>query len=247
MLPSGGVSYTWDGESAASGHDVNLDGVTDEKDAQAILDLLTGAIDDYDLDYDAGDLDGDNRRDLNSHRIIEIVQEDGVTKYLTKGDGNQFADATPVEADNIICRWDEGKSPRIKGLGKVLNFLQQPTGFLVAIVLPLVLFFLFELIMFIRKFVQLKNADKRQITAEDEELIRQKAIEEYIRSQQGEAPKPEAPAPVEEAPVAEAPAEQAAEAPAEEPAEEAAEEAAEAPVEEPAEEAAEESAEEPAE
>ena len=61
-LPAGGVTYAWNGESAASNdHDVNLDGVTDAADAQAILDFMTGVIDDENLNIDAGDLDGDGK------------------------------------------------------------------------------------------------------------------------------------------------------------------------------------------
>ena len=87
MLPSGGVSYTWDGESAASGHDVNLDGVTDEKDAQAILDLLTGKIDDYDLDYDAGDLDGDGKASSYDAHLLLNWKPEASTGYVLPAHG----------------------------------------------------------------------------------------------------------------------------------------------------------------
>ena len=199
------------------------------------------------ITYAAGDLDGDGVRDLNTHRIVEVITgENGEVSYRTKGDGNAVADGTPVSWQYVICKCAE--KDRIPALGSVLNFLQQPTGFLVVVVLPLVLFFVYELVVFFRKLYEVKNSGKKQITAADEELIRQRAVEEYIRQQQEqkaaaesaeateatettetptepeteEAPAEEAPVeetPVEEAPVEEAPAE---EAPAEEaPAEEA--------------------------
>ena len=61
LLPAGGVTYEWDGEAPAEEHDVNLDGVTDDLDAQAILDLVSGELemDDPDYDFDVADLDGD--------------------------------------------------------------------------------------------------------------------------------------------------------------------------------------------
>ena len=49
------------------------------------------------------------------------------------------------------------------------------------------LFFIYELIVFIRKFLKVKNAGKKQITAADEEAIKQKAIEEYLKAQKAEA------------------------------------------------------------
>ena len=50
-----------DGNVPAEGHDVNKDGVTDERDAQAILDYLSGEIEDEsELDLEAGEMDGDD-------------------------------------------------------------------------------------------------------------------------------------------------------------------------------------------
>ncbi|MBO4384419.1 MAG: signal peptidase I [Clostridia bacterium] len=163
------------------------------------------------------DLDGDGKRDLNTHRIIEIVPADnGSVTYVTKGDNNAIEDARHVNTVDIVCRWE---GTRIKGLGKALNFLQSPTGFLVTIVIPLLLFFVLEIVLFVRKVNEVRNQGKKQITAADEELIKQRAIEEYLRLQKEaeEAAEPAAEAP------AEAPAEEPA--PAEETDAEAPEEA----------------------
>ena len=128
------------------------------------------------------DLDGNGTDELNSHRIIEVTQNAaGEVAYVTRGDNNPGQDNDPVSWQYIICRYT---GTRLAGLGKVLDFLQTSTGFLVVIVLPLVAFFVFELIVFIRKFLKVKNAGKKQITAADEEAIKQKAIEEYLKSQQ---------------------------------------------------------------
>ena len=64
LLPPGGDSYTWNGEGGVisdAGHDVDLDGVTDADDAQALLDYITGKLDEQEdqYDFDAGDMDGD--------------------------------------------------------------------------------------------------------------------------------------------------------------------------------------------
>ena len=171
------------------------------------------------ITYAAGDLNGDGVRDLNTHRIIEVVTaENGEVSYRTKGDGNQLQDMTLVDWQYVICKCTE--KDRIPALGSVLNFLQQPTGFLVVIVLPLVLFFVYELVMFFRKLYEVKNAGKKQISAADEELIRQRAVEEYIRQQQAKkdaeevsefkqkAEKAMTKTPAEEAPVEEVPAEE---------------------------------------
>jgi signal peptidase len=133
------------------------------------------------ISFDAGDLDGDGRRDINSHRIIEINKEGNTVTYVVKGDNDPKIDN--VLSSYVVCKYE---GTRIAGLGKALNFLQTPNGFLIVIVLPLVLFFLYELIVFVRKLSQVKNEGKKQITAADEELIRQRAVEEYLRQQQAQ-------------------------------------------------------------
>ncbi len=129
------------------------------------------------------DLDGDGSVELNSHRIVEVVPatETSVVKYYTRGDNNPSRDNDPIRADDVRCVYE---GTRLPGVGKVLDFLQTPTGFFVVIVVPLIIFFIVELVIFIRKFMEVKNADKKNISAADEELIRQRAVEEYIRAQQ---------------------------------------------------------------
>ena len=183
------------------------------------------------------DLNGDGKKEeeaINSHRIVSIIYDtDGkALQYITQGDNrktNPVADA-PVDYQDVIAKWT---GTRIPGLGGFLSFLQQPKGFLIVIVLPLILFFLYELFVFIKTLLGIKNSGKKVISAADEEVIKQKAIEEYLRQQQA-AQNPAPAAPAGEAP-AEAPTTEAS-APAETPTEEAP--AEEAPAEEaPAEEA----------
>ena len=45
------------------------------------------------------------------------------------------------------------------------------------------LFFVYQLVMFIRTLISVRNDGKKVITVADEELIKQKAIEEYLRRQ----------------------------------------------------------------
>jgi len=138
------------------------------------------------ISYDYKDLDGDGNIDMNTHRIVQVLQDETgkIIGYTTKGDNVPMVDNDPVLPRSVVGRY-EGK--KIPWVGNVLLFLQTRLGFGLVIVLPLVIFFVVELILFIRKFIQMKNAGKKQITEADEELIRQRAIEEYIRKQQEQA------------------------------------------------------------
>lgn len=151
------------------------------------------------------DLDGDGKEELNTHRIVEVLlSADGsVEGYVTKGDNhatNPENDA-PVKWQFVICRWgnkgtEGGKDgAKIGGLGGFFAMLQKPVGFLLIIVLPLLLFFAWELVRFIRTVLAVKNRGKRQITAEEEALIRERAVAEYLAQQRANEAGAEHPAP----------------------------------------------------
>lgn len=133
------------------------------------------------ITFSTGDLNGDGVDDINTHRIIEVKTDNsGKTVYVTKGDNNLIADTENVSPEAVISVWT---GTRIAGVGKVLNFLQQPTGFLVVIVLPLFAFFIYEIIIFVKKYMEVKNEGKKVISASEEEEIKKRAIEEFLRSQ----------------------------------------------------------------
>ena len=128
------------------------------------------------------DLNFDGEKELNTHRIIERKEQDGVITYVTQGDNREMSaqpDA-PIGLSDIGAVWT-GK--RIGGIGAFIGFLRSSTGFLVCIVLPLAAFFIYELVVMINTINKIRNKGKKQITKEDDELIKQRAIEEYLAKQ----------------------------------------------------------------
>lgn len=125
---------------------------------------------------------------FNTHRIIEIVTDESgnVTGYRTKGDNTK----TNVIADTDVVRWErivaKYTGTKMAGLGRFLDFLKSSTGFLVVIVIPLILFFAYELIRFIFALKTVRNKGTKQISAEEEEEIKRKAIEEFLKQQEAE-------------------------------------------------------------
>ena len=140
------------------------------------------------------DIDEDGKPgDLNTHRIVE-GRGDSLS-YVTQGDNNPYADnvgdkAYTVHVDDIIgvCT-DDGK---IRGLGNVIKFLSSSLGFFLCIVLPLILFFLYELYNFINVLVTEKHKKAAVVGAENEEEIKRRAIEEFLAAQAAEKAKAEA-------------------------------------------------------
>ncbi|MGN1126524.1 MAG: signal peptidase I [Ruminococcus sp.] len=131
---------------------------------------------------------------VKCHRIIKVKEEDGETKYLTKGDNNKASDIETdgwLSSDKIIGIYETEsyKGTKIGGFGSVIDFLQSFWGFFFVIVLPMILFFIYELVRVIMNIVAytkekaLVAATEAAQSAELTEAQKQKAIEEYLASQ----------------------------------------------------------------
>ncbi|MBE6873123.1 MAG: signal peptidase I [Ruminococcus albus] len=122
----------------------------------------------------------DGQKVKNTHRIVDITEIDGSRSFVTRGDNNQIDDTIPVLPGDVIGKWTEFK---IGGFGKVMNFLRTKKGFFICIVIPMAVFFLVELYKFIVTLIELK---KPELSEEDEEEIKKRAIEEYLAQQKKE-------------------------------------------------------------
>lgn len=126
------------------------------------------------------DINGDGEDEINTHRIVEVYQESGYTYYITRGDN---AEMCPVNDSPTLCTKVLGKytGTKVPFVGSFISFLQTSTGFLVIIVIPLIIFFLYELYHFITVIVRIRM--KGKVSAEQEEEIKRRAVEEYLRQQ----------------------------------------------------------------
>lgn len=118
-------------------------------------------------------------RVLNTHRIEEVYDGNGYLIFATKGDKNSTADALTVHESEIVGKY----SFRVAGLGKVFDYLQTSTGFLIVVVVPVFLFFLYNLIQFFRVLFEYQNV-KNRIKYEQERGRTEDLIEEEKRKQQ---------------------------------------------------------------
>lgn len=132
----------------------------------------------------------DGKRVKNTHRIVGINQAENSRSFVTRGDNNNLEDDMPAYAGDLIGKWTNVK---ISGAGKVMAFLRTKTGFFVCILIPMAIFFLFELYKFIITLIEVKRGDEPEL---DEEEIKRRAIEEYLaqqRAAEGGAPKQDEP------------------------------------------------------
>ena len=115
-------------------------------------------------------------RVLNTHRIYEIYDGGGYLIFETKGDNNTISDSLTVHESEVVGVY----SSRIAGLGKVFDYLQTSTGFLIVVVVPVFLFFVFYLIQFFRVLFEYQNV-KNRIKYEQERGRTEDMIDEEKR------------------------------------------------------------------
>lgn len=105
-----------------------------------------------------------------THRVLEIVQEDGQLSYRTKGDNNNAEDQVLVPQDNLVGIYRS----RIPGLGNVAMFMQTTPGLILCVVCPVLLMVGFDMLRR-KKYEKAKQQDTDALLAELEALRALKA------------------------------------------------------------------------
>lgn len=143
------------------------------------------------------DINKDGKLDLVTHRIYK-VNKDG--SYQTKGDNNISYDQDPnntvffseIYSADILATYHGQK---ISGLGTALDFIRSPIGFFVCILLPMIIFFIYQAVRVIANAMAYSK-EKGKLQAEEaiansdlSEEQKQQAIAEYLASQKAEVEK----------------------------------------------------------
>lgn len=155
--------------------------------------LLSKVTNDPGETYEVGDIvtfpiEIDGESVLNTHRIVEVIDDDSITYYKTQGDNkdtNPEPDVDLQSASTIVAKYTGTK---ISGFGNVLSFIRTQLGFFLCILLPMILFFVYEAIRVVMNIIAYNNektleAAKNSVqNSELTEEQKKKAIEEYLAS-----------------------------------------------------------------
>jgi signal peptidase len=95
-----------------------------------------------------------NEYALNTHRIESILADNGVRSYVTKGDNNEISDTHVIADGDIVGKY----VTRVPYMGKVMELLSSSMGFLIIIVLPMILFFIYQVYHLVMVSISLKKA-----------------------------------------------------------------------------------------
>lgn len=131
----------------------------------------------------------DGKDMLNTHRIVEVIKDDGIEYYRTQGDNpqtNPEPDAELKKPTDILAVYTGTK---FSGVGHFFSFIRTQLGFFLVILLPMILFFVYEavrVIMNVIAYNKEKAAEEAAAAVANSELTeeqKQRAIAEYLAQQ----------------------------------------------------------------
>ena len=112
----------------------------------------------------------------------------GVAYYVTRGDNTQGYDYKFDTGDlefpcytNIVGIWTGARIPK---LGAALKFMRSQTGFMVCVVIPVALFFIYELYVFIMTLTRKQKEKAIAEVADKEAELKAAAVAEFLAQQQ---------------------------------------------------------------
>lgn len=164
------------------------------KDTFQTSDLLLSEItNDPSYVYEVGDIvtfpiDINGEQVLNTHRIVEVIEDNDITYYKTQGDNretNPQPDDDLQTSATIVAKYTGNK---IGGIGAVLSFLRTQLGFFLCVLLPMIIFFVYEAIRVVMNLIAynkekaVQAAQEAVASSELTEEQKKKAIEEYLAS-----------------------------------------------------------------
>lgn len=112
---------------------------------------------------------------VTTHRIIEVVDRDGKTMFITKGDNNSSQDQNMVELDDV-----EGiYVTRIPGVGSMLNSLSEPTTIII-VILGITVIFAVAFMLSNKKQVSQERLEFLEYKRQKEQEMKEKEDAEYL-------------------------------------------------------------------
>ena len=108
-----------------------------------------------------------------THRVLEVIVDDGDIQFRTKGDNNNAEDTALVPAENLIGTYRS----RIPAVGHVAMFMQTTPGLIICCVLPILLLVGYDVLRR-KKFEKTQKQDTDALLKELEALRAMKAEKE---------------------------------------------------------------------
>lgn len=118
---------------------------------------------------------------INTHRIVDVIDNnDGSFSYQTKGDNVAEPDTLYVEEGDIIGKYVTG----IPLLGSIMDFLGSKWGFFLVILLPILLYTIYQVYKLIVVVMHNKKVEMAtEVAASASDDVKEAIIAEYLAQQ----------------------------------------------------------------
>ncbi len=129
----------------------------------------------------------EGERVVNTHRIVEVVEDGPLISYVTQGDNtetNQIVDESPVISGDIVGVYTGMRIPK---LGLVMDFLSTQMGFFFIILLPVLLFTLYQIWLLVGVITHNKKVELLEtMEAAASEEMKAAIISDFLAQSKGE-------------------------------------------------------------
>ena len=128
----------------------------------------------------------DGQRVVNTHRIVEINDNNGLIQYRTQGDNketNPEVDKLMLSPGDVIGKYN---GTRIPMLGSVIDYLSTQLGFFLVILLPVLLFTIYQIYKLISVILYNQKVDLLSAAETASDEVKEAIIAEYLAKQKKE-------------------------------------------------------------
>lgn len=119
-----------------------------------------------------------NGSTITSHRVVDVINENGKISFKTKGDNNNTEDKLPVPSENLVGAYT---GFRIAGAGNIAMFMQTPWGLIICVIVPIILLIAWDAVRRAR-YNKKRQEGEAALLSELEELRAEKANKENFES-----------------------------------------------------------------
>lgn len=106
---------------------------------------------------------------INTHRVVEIVEDNGKRQFITRGDNNPVKDAYPVHEEDVIGRYVRNSD----ALTAFAGFFSKPYVFFLAVFIPCALLIVFGIKDVVKK---LREARMEKLIEEEVQKLKEEDI-----------------------------------------------------------------------
>lgn len=129
-------------------------------------------------------VDSNGKVFVNTHRIVDIEETSTGRVFTTKGDNSPDIDPRRVYEGDIISQYNGFRIPL---LGDFLTFLSGQVGFFLCIVLPVLLYTIWEVYKLIKVVAHNQKVQLiKDVNEETSDAVKEAIIAEYLAKQQEE-------------------------------------------------------------